>query len=98
MATGWGSDVPQPAVLAAWILCETVELPTTQAPQEGQGEVAASRAFIAWYQKLVSVKACKTILRLNEQTDKLSRALPSAARMLEAALTEASRNGAQARV
>jgi glycosyltransferase involved in cell wall biosynthesis/tetratricopeptide (TPR) repeat protein len=93
-----GDQTSPPAVLAAWILCETVELPTTQAPQEGQGEVAASRAFIAWYQKLVSVKACKTILRLNEQTDKLSRALPSAARMLEAALTEASRNGAQARV
>jgi glycosyltransferase involved in cell wall biosynthesis/FMN phosphatase YigB (HAD superfamily)/tetratricopeptide (TPR) repeat protein len=79
----------KPAVLAALILCETVELPTTHAPQDGQGESVASRAFIAWYQKLLSVKAHKTIARLNEQTDKLSRALPGASWMLEAALAEA---------
>ena len=80
---------PQPAVLAALILCETVESPATRESPEGQGEAAASRAFIAWYQKLISVKANQTILCLNEQTDKLSRVLPGAAKILEAALAEA---------
>jgi len=86
------NQAPQPTVLAALILCEAVELPTTHAP-EGQGEAAASRAFIDWYRKLLTVKAHKTIGRLNEHADKLSRTLPGAVRMLEAALTEVSRAG-----
>jgi tetratricopeptide (TPR) repeat protein len=88
------NQAPQPDVLAALILCETVESPTTHAPPDDPGEAAASRAFIEWYRKLLAVKAHKTIVRLNEQTDKLSRALPGAARMLEAAMSEASRAGA----
>jgi len=88
------TQAPRPAVLAALILCEMMESPTTHAPQEGPGEAAASRAFIGWYQKLLSVKAHKTIGRLNEQIDKLSRALPGAARMLETAMAEASLAGA----
>ena len=90
-----------PAVVAALILCETVEsveLPTTHLPQEGQAEASASRAFIVWYQKLISVKALTTVMRLNEQADKLSRALPGAARMLEAAITEASGAGVLAKI
>ena len=82
---------PQPDVLGALILCETVESLTTHAPSEGQGEMAVSRAFIEWYRKLMAVKAHQTIVRLNEQTDKLARALPGASRLLEAAMAEASR-------
>jgi len=78
-------------VLGALILCETVESLTTHAPSEGQGEMAVSRAFIEWYRKLMAVKAHQTIVRLNEQTDKLARALPGASRLLEAAMAEASR-------
>jgi tetratricopeptide (TPR) repeat protein len=80
---------PQPVALAALILCELLETPTTHAPAEGPGEVAASRAFIQWYRKLMSVKGQKTIVRVNDQTEKLGRALPGAARMLEAAMAEA---------
>jgi len=80
--------MPEPPVLAAMILCQLVESPTTHAPVEAQ-EVAASRAFIHWYRKLMGVKGHKTILRLNEQTEKLARALPTAARMLEAAMAQA---------
>ena len=83
---------PQPVVLAALILCETVEAPTTHAPQEGQGETDTSRAFIEWYRKLLTAKANRTISQLNEQMDKLTRAVPSAVRMLEAAMTEASQS------
>jgi len=75
--------------LAALILCETVEFPTTHAPDEGAAELAASRAFIEWYQKLIALRASALTLRINEQLDKLSRALPTAARMLESALQEA---------
>ena len=70
------------------ILCEAVESPTTHAPDEGADELAASRAFIEWYQKLLAVRSASLTARVNEQLDKLSRALPTAAQMLEAALTE----------
>jgi glycosyltransferase involved in cell wall biosynthesis/tetratricopeptide (TPR) repeat protein len=75
--------------LAALILCEAVESPTTHAPDEGADELATSRAFIEWYQKLIAVRASALTMRINEQLDKLSRALPTAARMLESALQEA---------
>jgi tetratricopeptide (TPR) repeat protein len=78
----------QPRALAALILCQAIELPTTHAPEEGSDELAASRAFIAWYQRLIAMRSKTVINRVNEQTDKLSRALPSAARMIEKALAE----------
>jgi tetratricopeptide (TPR) repeat protein len=79
----------QPGALAALILCETVESLTTHAPEEGAEEAAVSRAFIQWYRKLLAVKGQQTMVRLNGQTEKLGRALPMAARMLEAAMGEA---------
>jgi tetratricopeptide (TPR) repeat protein len=89
----WNSE-REPRILAALILCEAVESPTTHAPQDEQEEVAASRAFIGWYRKLLTAKAQQTIIRLNEQTDKLSRALPGAAKILEATMAEVDRGNA----
>lgn len=83
----WNSG-RQPRALAALILCQTIESQTTHAPDEGPEEAAVSRAFIAWYQRLIVMRAKTVISRLNEQTDKLSRALPTAARMIEKALAE----------
>jgi glycosyltransferase involved in cell wall biosynthesis/FMN phosphatase YigB (HAD superfamily)/Tfp pilus assembly protein PilF len=74
--------------LAALILCETAESPTTHAPEEGADEQAASRAFIEWYQKLLAMRSQALVARVNEQLEKLARALPTAAQMLESALTE----------
>jgi hypothetical protein len=74
--------------LAALILCEAVESPTTHAPDEGADEQVASRAFIEWYQKLIAIRSQTLTTRVNEQLDKLARALPTAAQMLEAALKE----------
>jgi glycosyltransferase involved in cell wall biosynthesis/FMN phosphatase YigB (HAD superfamily)/tetratricopeptide (TPR) repeat protein len=74
--------------LAALILCETAESPTTHAPEEGADELAASRAFIEWYQKLITVRSQALVARVNEQLEKLARALPTAAQMLESVLTE----------
>jgi len=88
----WGKILecdPSARTLAALILCETVESPTTHAPDEGADELAASRAFIEWYQKLIALRSPALTTRLNEQLEKLSRALPTAAQMLESALQEA---------
>jgi tetratricopeptide (TPR) repeat protein len=82
----WNSE-RQPRFLAALILCQTVESPTTHAPDDAM-EPATSRAFIAWYQRLIAMRVQIVIGRINEQTDKLSRALPTAATMIEKALAE----------
>ena len=55
---------------------------------EGPQEASVSRAFIAWYQKLIAMRSKAVIARLNEQLDKLSRALPTAAGKIEIALAE----------
>jgi glycosyltransferase involved in cell wall biosynthesis/predicted SAM-dependent methyltransferase/tetratricopeptide (TPR) repeat protein len=78
----------QPRALAALILCETIDSQTTHAPDEGRQEALVSQAFIAWYQRLIAMRAKTAITRVNEQTDKLSRVLPTAARMIEKALAE----------
>ena len=84
----WSSE-PEPGTLAALILCEAIEAQTTHAPDEGADEEATSRAFVDWYQKLIARRAQPVIGKINGQLDKLSRALPTAARMLETALAEA---------
>lgn len=89
----WNSE-REPRILAALILCEAIDLPTMHAPQNGPEEAAASRAFIGWYRKLLTAKAERTIFRLNEQIDKLSRVLPGAARILEATMAEVSQKSA----
>jgi GT2 family glycosyltransferase/glycosyltransferase involved in cell wall biosynthesis len=83
------STAPQPRALAALILCEALEAQTTHAPDEDAQETLTSREFIAWYQKLLATKTNTVIGRLNDQTEKLSRALPTAAGIIEKALFEA---------
>ena len=84
----WSSE-PQARSLAALILCELIESPTTHAPDEGEEESATSLAFIEWYQKLIAVRAGAMTSKINDQLEKLGRALPMAAQMLGTALTEA---------
>lgn len=91
----WNTE-RNPRSLAGLILCQTIELPTTHAPDEGLDEIAASRAFIVWYQRLITMRAKTVVNRLNEQTDKLSRALPTAAGMIEKALVESQTRAAAA--
>ena len=90
----WNAD-RKPQFLAALILCETIDAQTTHAPDDGADESATSRAFIEWYKKLIALRVKTVVSRVNEQTEKLSRALPTAARMIEAALAE-TRAGAAA--
>jgi hypothetical protein len=49
-----------------------------------------------WYQKLLMAKAQTVVVRLNEQTEKLARALPTAAKILETAMAEAGKASAAA--
>ena len=84
----WNTE-RQPRSLAALILCQAIELPTTHAAEEGPDELAASRALITWYQRLIAMRSKNVVSRLHEQMDKLSRALPTAAKRIEKALTEA---------
>jgi hypothetical protein len=84
----------QPSALAALILCELVESTFLHKPGRGYArELATSREFIAWYKKLIAAKAQPAIERVNERTEKLSRALPSAAGVLEKAMFEAEHRG-----
>jgi len=84
----WSAE-RQPNSLAALILCEVIEAQTTHAPDEGQEEAVTSKAFIEWYQKLITHRVGTVIDKINEQQDKLSRALPTAAQILQTALAEA---------
>ncbi len=78
-----------PRSLAALILCEATELQLTHGPDDNEHEAVTSQNFIAWYQKLLAHKAQPALQRLNEQTERLSSALPTAAGILEKALVEA---------
>ena len=80
---------PQPRALAALILCEASELQLKHAPDDDAQEMAASREFVVWYQKLLVIKAQPALERLNEHTEMLASALPSAAGIIEKALYEA---------
>ncbi|MDR3459820.1 MAG: glycosyltransferase [Verrucomicrobiae bacterium] len=84
----WSND-RQPRSLAALIMCETIEAQTTHAPEDGRDETVTSQAFIEWYQKLIAYRASGTLDKINEQQDKLARALPTAAQILQTALAEA---------
>jgi len=83
----WQSE-PQPRTLAALILCEIGEDKTRHAPAENE-ERATSIAFLEWYKKLIAVRAQAVISQVNGRIEVMSRSLPTAAQMLEAALCEA---------
>jgi tetratricopeptide (TPR) repeat protein len=81
--------VRPPNALAALILCSAVEsqpIPPTRDPAE---EAATSKAFVGWYQKLLSARAEQTIVRLNSRVNDLRTSLPTAAKLLDSAITAA---------
>ncbi|HXA44306.1 MAG TPA: glycosyltransferase family 2 protein, partial [Candidatus Angelobacter sp.] len=83
----WQSE-RQPMILAALILCETLESAPKHAPDKIVDEPTTSRAFIKWYQRLIAMRAHPVIQRVNARLDNLSRTLPTAADMLQKALAE----------
>ena len=81
----WNSE-RQPAILAALILCETLESQTKHGPDQTVDEAATSRAFIKWYQRLIAMRANKVVQRINQRLDGFSPTLPTAVGLLEKAL------------
>jgi GT2 family glycosyltransferase/2-polyprenyl-3-methyl-5-hydroxy-6-metoxy-1,4-benzoquinol methylase/predicted Zn-dependent protease len=85
-----------PEALAALVLCEAVAGVVAHKPEDNKDEIAASRAFIEWYQKLFAAHAEKTLTRVNEQMDAIGNTLPTAAKMLTAAMAEAKKEAVAA--
>ncbi|MCL5097844.1 MAG: glycosyltransferase [Candidatus Omnitrophica bacterium] len=80
---------PMPAQpLAALILCETVAGQNRTLPAL-QIEPEVSRQFLEWYQRLIRYGAQETVTEINAKIESLRHVLPSAARMLMAAMKEA---------
>jgi len=84
----WSSE-HEPRTLAAVILCEVATDQPAHAPNVGEDERATSLAFVEWYQKLIAARAKSLLETINARVDALSRTLPTAAEMLQAALAEA---------
>jgi tetratricopeptide (TPR) repeat protein len=80
-----------PRALAAQILCATVESQPARTPQNNAEEIAASRAFVDWYRRLIACGASDTVMRLNSRLDALRSALPSAAQLLDSVVAETQR-------
>ncbi len=84
----WSSE-HEPRTLAALILCEIAAGRHAHAPNPGPDEQATSRAFVEWYQRLIAMRSKTLIEMVNGRLDRLALTLPSAAQMLQTALSEA---------
>jgi tetratricopeptide (TPR) repeat protein len=78
-----------PRAIAAAVLCAVVNSAPLPVIRGADEERAVSRAFIEWYQRLVSVRADETILELNSRMETLRESLPTASRLLDEAMVEA---------
>jgi tetratricopeptide (TPR) repeat protein len=86
----WRELEPQarPAGLAALVVCETaLGHPEYQPPSELAGPVTDE--FVRWYRRLLEFGAEPVVRGLNDHVTGLARVLPPAARLLTAALAEA---------
>jgi tetratricopeptide (TPR) repeat protein len=83
------ADPPgQAQALAAIVLCETASGQSVSAPPAAL-EARVSREFLSWYQRLVRFHARTALEALNGRLEPLQCAIPSAARLLAAALAQA---------
>ncbi len=73
--------------LAAIVLCETASGQSVSAPPAAL-ETSVSREFLTWYQRLVRFNARPAVQALNARLEALQCAIPSAARLLAAALAQ----------
>jgi GT2 family glycosyltransferase/glycosyltransferase involved in cell wall biosynthesis/tetratricopeptide (TPR) repeat protein len=77
----------QAQALAAIVLCETASGQDVSAPPAAL-ETSVSREFLTWYQRLVRFNARAALEALNGRLEPLQCAIPSAARLLAAALAQ----------
>ena len=73
--------------LAAIVLCETASGQSVSAPPAAL-ETSVSREFLRWYQRLIRFNARTAVRALNARIEALQCAIPSAARLLAAALAQ----------
>ena len=78
-----------PRSLAALHVCQLADGKTLPVPGSAAEEEQLSRAFIGWYQRLLGAGALATARGLNEHLPMLAAALPTAEKLLRAALVEA---------
>ena len=83
----WRSE-PDARILAALILCEIATGQTPHAPGAA-AEVATSKAFVQWYQKLIAFHTGPLLELVNGRLENLLPVLPTAAQMLQNALADA---------
>ncbi|HWQ92204.1 MAG TPA: glycosyltransferase [Clostridia bacterium] len=70
------------SALAAVILCDLVLSQNAHQPRDEAERHAASREFLLWYRRAVSVGAQSLVRRLNDSSEALCRVLPEAGRVL----------------
>ncbi len=80
-----------PERLAALILCELCEDQLGQHHLNGNA-TAVNGAFLRWYQRLAQASVREPLLRIHRRLDRLRSVLPSAARALQAAMSEVVQN------
>ena len=90
-----GSPAADDVVAAALVICETVAGQNQLAPVS-LAEVAVSREFVKWYQKLLQFSARQLVEALNANVETLEKVLPTAAHILADALAEANETAADA--
>ncbi|WCJ58178.1 glycosyltransferase [Fontisphaera persica] len=78
---------------AARILCELAlsQPPAALAPEK---EMQVSREFVGWYRRLIDSRGAAALQQVNQRLEHLAAVLPSAARLLQAALAEADTDAA----
>ncbi|MBI3875215.1 MAG: glycosyltransferase, partial [Verrucomicrobia bacterium] len=89
----WSRAPMSPVNAAARVLCELAAHGRSEAP-DGVPELALSGEFLKWYRRLIDYRGTAVVMKLNASNGSLARVVPSAARHLEAALSEAKRNAA----
>ena len=72
-----------PHAVAAQIICMIMSAQPMNKLQDSREEPAVSRAFVAWYRRLVAMGARDTIMDLNLRVETLRPVLPSAAAILD---------------
>ena len=77
------------SVQAALILVDLVAGDAGEISLGRLPELAVSRAFITWYQKLITANAGALVLAVNDRLDLLQQVLPTAAKILESAVAAA---------
>jgi|DewCreStandDraft_1066081.scaffolds.fasta_scaffold00095_95 glycosyltransferase involved in cell wall biosynthesis/FMN phosphatase YigB (HAD superfamily)/tetratricopeptide (TPR) repeat protein len=82
-------ESPQPEAIAARLICTLVSQEKADPWQAQVEEAAVSRAFLQWYQRLARVGTRQVLLALHETLAVWSAVLPTAGRVLEAAVAEA---------